>query len=246
MAQQSITKTTLQKLSLIQNLPIEFSIDNRRSIKFVCPTINDILTELDLRTFLTVLSLTPEKIKEFKLNVSFDMSSPGKIIQGFMGFSDYRLILQKYFLKYIINSTVKENAIFVNDEKVLSNELEYISDVIQMSLNQKTFVEDPVPKSELEDPVLGKILKAQQQAEDKLKKAKAKKAKSTKGYSIEEIMLSISYEFGITITELLNKTYFSLTWYFGFVPKVDAHKLNQLILSSGMSKKKNYSYWLNT
>jgi hypothetical protein len=246
MAQQSITKTTLQKLSLIQNLPVEFSLDNRRSIKFVCPTINDIFTELDIRTFLTVISLSPEKIKELKMTAKFDTSSAGKIIQGFMGFSDYGPILQKYFLKYILNSTVKENAIFVNDEKVLSNELEYIADVIQMSLNQKTFVEDPVPKSELEDPVLGKILKAQQQAEEKLKKAKAKKTKSTKGYAIEDIMLSISYEFGISMAELLNKTYFSLTWHFGFVPKVDAHKLNQLILSSGMSKKKNYSYWLNT
>jgi hypothetical protein len=45
--------------------------------------------------------------------------------------------------------------------------------------------------------------------------------------------------------ELLNKTYFSLIWHFGFVSRVDAHKLNQMILSSGMSKQKSYNYWLN-
>lgn len=245
MAQQSNIKTTLQKLSLIENLPVEFSIDNRRPIAFTCPSVYDLFSELDIKIFLTVISLTLDKIKELKIKINFDTSTQGKIIQGFMGFTDYGPILKKYFIKYIKDSKIIDNAIFVGEEKVLSNELQYISEVIQISLGQKEYEEKQESEAELKDPVIGKILKAQQEAEEKLKKIKAKKTKNNKGYSIEEIMLAVSYEFGYSMKDLLNKTYFSLVWYFGFVSKVDAHKLNQLILSSGMSKKKSYSYWLN-
>jgi hypothetical protein len=245
MEQQSTIKTTLEKLSLIENLPIEFSIQNRRLIRFTCPSVYDLTTELEFKIFISVISLTPEKMKEFNIIVNFDSSSVGKIIQGFMGFSDYSNILLKYFKKYIKNSEIVDKSIFVENEKVLSDELEYIAHVIQISVGQKSFEEKQESEAELEDPVMGRIIKAQREAEEKLKKIKAKKAKDGKGYSIEEIMLSVSYEFGYEIKELLNKTYFSLIWYFGFVSKVDAHKMNQLILSSGMSKQKSYSYWLN-
>lgn len=245
MAQQSNIKTTLQKLSLIENIPIQFSIDNRRPISFTCPTTYDLFSDLDIKIFITLISLTSEKIKELKINVNFDTSTTGKIIQGFMGFTDYGPTLKKYLSKYIKNSEIIDNAIFVEKEKILSSELEYIADVMQISLGQKEFDEKQESEAELDDPVIGKILKAQKEAEEKLKKVKSNKAKNGKGYSIEEIMLAISYEFGYSMKDLLNKTYFALIWYFGFVSKVDAHKLNQMILSSGMSKQKKYSYWLN-
>ena len=77
----------------------------------------------------------------------------------------------------------------------------------------------------------------------KIVKVKAKK--STNNITVEQIMLAVTYEFGITPKDLLDSNYFSLVWYFSYVGKVDAHKLNQMILSSGLSKQKSYSYWLN-
>lgn len=247
MAQQSVTKTTLQKLSLIENLPIQFSINERRIIEFKCPTVYDLISDLDFKKFMSVVSLTPEKVKELKLMLPFDTSEHGKIIQGFMGFSEYSSLLLKYFNKFIQNSTVIENALIVNSEKVMSYELQYIVEVMQMSMGQKVFIEDDAAENKNLDPnsPIGQILEKQKAAEEKLRKVKAKKAANGKGYSIEEIMLAISYEFGLTLQELLNKTYFALIWYFGYVSKVDAHKLNQQILSSGMSKQKSYNYWLN-
>jgi hypothetical protein len=58
-------------------------------------------------------------------------------------------------------------------------------------------------------------------------------------------VLAICYEFGFNTKEVMNLNYFGVVWYFSYVGKVDAHKLNQQILGSGMSKQKNYSYWLN-
>lgn len=245
MEQQLIIKSTLEKLSLIENLPIEFRVDNRRPIKFTCPTVYDLFSELDIKVFLTVISLTADKLKEMKLTVSFDTSTPGKIIQGFMGFTDYSSIMQKYLSRYIVGAAIIDGSIHVENEKVMSYELQYIAETMQIALGQKNFEEKQEAET-VKDPIMNQILEAQKAAEEKLRKAKAKKAARGKGYSVEELMLAISYEFGYSVKDLLNKTYFALIWYFGFVSKVDAHKLNQMILSSGMSKKKNYSYWLNT
>lgn len=246
MEQQNRIKTTLQKISLIENISIQFSINERRIIEFKCPTVYDLISDLEFKKFMSVISLTPEKVKELKLNLPFDSSEHGKLIQGFMAFSEYSKLLLKYFKKFVKDSEILENTLVVNSEKVMSYELKYIVEVMQMSLGQKVFIEDAEESSSIDkDSLMGKILEQQKTAEEKLRKVKAKKAANAKGYSIEEIMLAISYEFGLTLQELLNKTYFALIWYFGYVSKVDAHKLNQQILSSGMSKQKSYNYWLN-
>lgn len=247
MEQQNKIKTTLQKISLIENIPIQFNIDERRIIEFKCPTVYDLVSDLDFKKFMSIISLTPEKVKELKLNLPFDTSEHGKLIQGFMAFSEYSKLLLKYFNKFVKDSEIVENTLVVNSEKVMSYELKYIVEVMQMSLGQKVFIEDDAAENKNldSDSPMGKLLQKQKAAEEKLKKVKAKKTASGKGYSIEEIMLAISYEFGLTLNELLNKTYFALIWYFGYVSKVDAHKLNQQILSSGMSKQKSYNYWLN-
>ena len=246
MEQQNKIKTTLQKISLIENIPVQFSINERRIIEFKFPTVYDLMADLEFKKFMSIISLTPEKVKELKLNLPFDTTEHGKLIQGLIGFTEYSQLLLKYFKKFVKDSEIIENALVVNSEKIMSYELQYIVEVMQMSLGQKVFIEDAEENSGInKDSLIGKILEQQKAAEEKLRKVKAKKAANGKGYSIEEIMLAISYEFGLTLQELLNKTYFALIWYFGYVSKVDAHKLNQQILSSGMSKQKSYNYWLN-
>jgi hypothetical protein len=63
--------------------------------------------------------------------------------------------------------------------------------------------------------------------------------------AIEEILLAISYEFNVSFEELLNRNYYSIIWQFGYVGKVDSHRLSQIILGTGNSKSRNYSYWLS-
>jgi hypothetical protein len=245
MEQQNKIETTLEKISLIENIPIEFSINDRRPIRFRCPAINEMLTSVDFKMFATIISLDSEKAKKFNLKFNFDSSSTGKIIQGLLSLSEYSNLLSKYFLKYVENSKFENYSMIVDNEKIMSYELEYIANTILISLGQKDFEEKQEQINENIDPRIAEILKAQKDSEEKLKAIKNKKQKSQKGYSIEEILLAISYEFGLSMSELLQKTYFSVVWYFSFVAKVDAHKLNQMILSSGMSKQKSYSYWLN-
>lgn len=239
--------STLDKLLLIQNESIEVRFNNRRTIRFRCPTISEVTSELDIRTFIALISLTPEKIKEEKIKLNFAAEDPGSIIQGFIFEESYIEVLPKYFLRFIENSVYKDKAIFVNNEKLMSYELNFIINTMLISLGRKDFDEEKNEKEQEEiektNPMMAKILAAQKVAEEKLKKVKAQKNKNS--LTVEEIMLAVKYEFGISFAEMKNMNYYGLIWIFNYVGKVDAHKLNQMILSSGMSKQKNYSYWLN-
>jgi hypothetical protein len=247
MEQASNIRSSLDRLGLINNLPVEFSIDNRRTISFRCPTIKELTSELDIRLFTGLISLTPEKLKELKINLSFNAKDPGSIVQGLLFSDEYTGVLSKYLVRFIKNAEYGNKEISVDGEKVLSYEFDYIVHVILISLSKKEYEENPEDeqkKLEKENPIMAKILAAQKEAEEKLKKAKNKKDKSG-NYSTEEIMLAVSYEFNIPFEKMLEMNFFGVIWYFGYVGKVDAHKLNQLILSSGMSKQKSYNYWLN-
>ena len=243
MEQQHNINSTFDKMSLIHNIPVQFSIDERRPIEFSFPTIRDSLGDINFKTFLGIIGLTPEKIKEKNLKLNFIVQIHGDIIQGLIANEDYSKLLVPYLLKYIKNSEYMDKAIFVNHEKVMSYELDYIIDKILISIGQKNFDEEEKIDEEKLNPAIAKIMKAQKESEEKLKKIKQKKSEG--GLNIEQIMLAVTYEFGITSKDILELNYFGLIWYFSYVGKVDAHKLNQMILSSGMSKQKSYNYWLN-
>jgi hypothetical protein len=249
MEQNYNIKSTLRKLALIGNLPIQFSINDRRTITFRCPTVREVSSELGILKTISLLSLTPETIKKQKIPLNFNLNTKGDILQSliFMKYEDS--ILNNYFVRFIENAEIKnDKEIFVQGEKVLSFELQYIADIMLVGLGQKEYEgkdEELEEKKEEEiNPAIAKILQAQKESEEKLKKAKQKKSSNNK-LTIEEVMLSLVYEFGIPFEKLLDMNYFGVVWCFGYVGKVDAHKMNQMILSSGMSKEKNYSYWLN-
>jgi hypothetical protein len=252
MEQQTTIRTTLEKSVLVNNLPIEFSVGERRKIKFRVPCIEELLTDLDLQMFISIINLNDEQIKKYKMPVMFKTETRGEIAQGFMAFTEYSDILSKYFVKYVENSEFKDKALYISNEKVMSYELNYIIKIMLITSGLETLNDEDLSKNligkETEKESEGKlkikdILEKQKLAEEKLKKAKNKGKNA--GYSIEQIMLSISYEFRIPMKELIKLNYYALFWYFGYVAKVDTHKLNQLVISSGFSKKKDYSYWLN-
>jgi len=248
MEQKLSISSTLEKFSLIHNIPVQFSLDGRRVIQFKFPTIKELTSEINLRMFIGLMSMTEEKLKEMGIKLLVKPDSYGALAYGLLFNEIYAPIISYYLLKYIDKSEIKNKEIYVAEEKVNSAEINYIIENIMISIGKKEYAEpDEQTEKELEEnPIMAKILAAQKEAEEKLNKIKQKKAKNSgKGYTIEEIMLAISYELGLSIEYLLNLNYFAVIWYFGFVSKVDAHKLNQMILSSGMSKQKSYSYWLN-
>jgi hypothetical protein len=247
MEQQQTIRSTFEKNALINHLPVEFSLENRRNIKFKYPSIEELLSELDLQLFLTMVGLNKKKIEEAKILVNFPIESRGEIISNFIAYTDYGKVLKKYFKNYIDKCEEKDDGLYVDDLKINSKEYEHIAWVILVSCGAEQ-VDDkdigPAKKVEKLTPEMEEILKKQKEAEEKLNRIKQKKAKNS-GFTIEQIMLAITYEFAIPMKDLIKLNYYALFWYFSFVGRVDSHKLNQLIISSGFSKKKDYSYWLN-
>jgi glutamyl/glutaminyl-tRNA synthetase len=189
-----------------------------------------------------LISITPEKLKERDIKLNFAVENRGDILQGFIYLDPEDNALKKYLLKYVEGAEFKNKEMFVGGQKVMSYELQYIADSMLISLGQEEYIDKKEQTIEETNPIMAKILKQQKEAEEKLKKAKASKEDKL---SIEEIIIAVSYEFHIDHEKILQMSYYGLIWYFSYVGKVDAHKLNQLILSSGMSKQKNYNYWLN-
>lgn len=247
--EQSSIRSTFDKASLINQLAVDFSISERRNIKFIYPSIEEMLTDLDLQMYLTLISFDKAKLAETKIPVPFKAETRGEIIFGFIAFTDYKIVLSKYFTKYIENCEEKEDGLYVNGVRISAEEYEYIAKVTLIScgiekVDEEEFSQNKPENVQKLNPEIQAILQKQKEAQERLNKIKQKKAKQS-GFTIDKVMLAVTYEFGIPMKDLIKLNYYAIFWYFGFVGKVDAHKLNQLIISSGFSKKKDYSYWLN-
>lgn len=69
MEQQYNINSTFDKMSLIHNVSVQFSINDRRTIEFTFPTIRDSLGDINFKVFLGIVTLTPEKVKEKKIKI---------------------------------------------------------------------------------------------------------------------------------------------------------------------------------
>jgi hypothetical protein len=246
--------SNLQPIHLIHRLPIEFSINERRTIRFVVPSLKYSLETLNFNLIISLFNLTPEKIAEYKMKLPFKVTNQSDIMMGLLLLTEYQDLFKIFFEEHIDDFKIHEKKVFVGKDTILASELQYIVEVILVSIGIKQMSEITLqPKTEEDKQIIDKpnsaaarILAAQRKSEERLQKIKAKQRQhKSAGYALEEILLAINYEFNVSMADLFNSTYYGIIWYFGFVGKVDAHKMNQMVLSSGMSKSKKYSYWLN-
>lgn len=245
-------ETTYDKTSIILNMPIEFSMDSRRPIRFRLPTIRDFISDLGFKKFISLISLTPESIRDSNIPVNFKVDTWGDLIQGLMLFTDFNTLMTNYFAKFIEKCSIDKSGLVVNETKILSYELEYIAHIILVSLMLVEFDIDytntkaqAVEKEPELSPTEKAMMLKQKAAEEKLKKAKNKKSSGGDSLTLEEIMLAVSYEFHKDLETLLDINYFSLIWQFGYVGYLDGHKLQQIMFGTGNTKDKKYTYWLN-
>lgn len=213
-----ISNTNLSSFLIIMNGIISFqSLEDRRPIHFILPTIRDSLMNTDFLLFMSILYSEPEHFKNLKLN--FSAKNKGELLLGFLiTENDYRNILCKYFLKYILNSELKADGIYIDDQKIASYELEYIANVLLISMGYKK-IEDLVTKTSKEDEeekklseVEKRLLERQRIAEEKLRKAKERRDKNDlTDLTQEKIMLAVMHEFNLSIEDLKNMNYYAIS-----------------------------------
>jgi hypothetical protein len=139
MEQQYSIKTTFDKMSLIHNVPVQFSINGRRVIEFKFPTIRETLGDINFNSFLGIVLLTPESVKQKKIKLDFIVEQQGDIVQGLLGIKDYAKLIVPYLLRYVKGAVFKDNAIYVDDEKVMSYEFNYIVEKLMIAMSQKSY-----------------------------------------------------------------------------------------------------------
>lgn len=249
-------KTNFNIPVILKGGPVVFSIEGRRPIYVKLPTLSDSMESLDFNTFIALLMITPERLKEFKIEFPFETDSQGKIIQGMLQIKEFSTVLKHFLGKYIISSQIKEKEIFLEDEKILSYELEYIANVILIAAGYKFFDENLTSNLEkqmeeekkVSDPVLRELLKKEREAELKLKRAKDKKNnKEASDFKLEDLLITVSHEFNMKLSEVFDLNFYTLIWYYSFVYKIDVHKVHQIAAGNGLLKKgQSYKHWLNT
>jgi exonuclease VII small subunit len=246
--------SNLDSLTLFSGGPFTFNIGKKREISFTVPTVRE-TAEFDFKYFLGIIAMKKEDAE--KMNLKIPIYTYGAVTQHFITFlEDYREILFKYFKRYIINCQIKESGIYVDDEKITSDEFDFIVKTILISLGQLSLdsvkkeyedKEKEKPKSEVElTPAQKKIedmLKKQKESEEKLKRAKEKKAQNASDKTTaEDIIIAVTKVFGFSHNEVLNMNYYTLFKYFAYVGSIDSNEIEKMAVAFGSLKSKNYKH----
>lgn len=211
------------------------------------PKYGETLSDLHLTEFFAILNSDLKSFEDFRKFLKFKYETRAELIYGLTLWSDFGIILQTYFSKYVKNISFEKNSILINNEKIKKQDLEDIGDIILTSMGYKGFkkqekLNKTKPKSK--NKRIQELLEKEQKVKEKLESAK--KNKSTKGgedmAEFEDYFIGLSYEFGIKLKEIYEMTGFALGWHISFLHKIDVHKVQQLQFGNGVVGKKNNKY----
>jgi len=233
------------KINLLRNGTIQFLNFNENIISFNCPTITDMYDELDFNIFIHLLELTPNEIRKYKL--PFIAKEKANIIKGLISHTEYSKYLIKYFTKYINNFDYKNKELYINNNLLTNDELEFIIEAILIACGRKEYFiqkENTIEASEEEDnSMVRELMEQAKKAEEKVQKAnKYKQQNSQDGLSTDDVMMAILYEFpSLQINDIFAMNYFTMSWYFSYIGKIDQHRINTMAYANG-AMKKNYKH----
>lgn len=251
MAKLQISNSNLSANTLILNGFITFQETPESDfISFKVPTIGELADNPNTPIIQNLLFAEKETYE--KMSLSFKHDTRGMFLYGLIITKNYyQDMLTSFFKKYIHDFKVMPSGLFVSEYKLTSNALEYISNVMLVSMGYKDIEE--LLGAEKPDPFEGmtEAQKAQKQkelaVEERLKKAKEKKQKQNKKLELtqEKIILAVSQVYSYTIEEIKKINYFTLMWYFSYVYKIDHHQVMQTAAGSGnLGKNSKYTHWL--
>lgn len=228
------------RIQMLRNKPIRIARENEGEYLFVQgPTIGEIYEDEKLFLASQILTMQDKELKKF-LNIDIeDLNKMGMITMILTRFSEKEIMLER-FQKIILGLNINKGRIFVDKDPLKEKELERIEEILLIILGQRR--EDKEEKPEEEN--LSPQEKRMKELEEKVR-AKKEKAKEQNDDDniIENIMISVIYEFGFSIEQIMNMNYFTLIWYYSYTGKLHVYRINQHAIGSGMVKKINTDYF---
>ena len=228
----SITQLFITKKIII-------TVDNKYNLIINIKTIKEIFSDLEWAQFYSIISLTPEKIKE---KYKIDVTSNWEFIELFLydlgryleARKVYNTILNQ-LPKLIDNVELKltERKIIVDGLTINSEIWDYIIYVIKLSYGEK--VEKPLVFSSEE---ARKFYLAQKKLEDKIKKIKNDNSETSDIDNLMKTILLITYSFpSLTFDYLFEQTLAQIHWLQKYAAGAMSYEVNSKIYAAGNMKK---------
>jgi hypothetical protein len=231
---------TFNRIQALRNSKIKVAREDEKTYFYIQgPTIGELYDDDRLFLVCQILLMGTEELKSF-LKIEEDISKL-QIITMLLTKLDENEDLTTKLKKIIIDLNIKNEVIHIGQSRLKASELEKVSEVLQILMGQTNKVQEeklsPDEKRLRDLEAKVKAKKEQQSGNAKLDDEESDKN------NIEDIILSVIYEFGFDFEKIMNMNYFTLIWYYSYTSKLHVYRINQHAIGSGMVKKINTDYF---
>jgi hypothetical protein len=231
---------TFNRIQALRNSKIKVAREDEKTYFYIQgPTIGELYDDDRLFLVCQILLMGTEELKSF-LKIEEDISKL-QIITMLLTKLDENEDLTTKLKKIIIDLNIKNEVIHIGQSRLKASELEKVSEVLQILMGQTNKVQEeklsPDEKRLRDLEAKVKAKKEQQSGNEKLDDQESDKN------NIEDIILSVIYEFGFDFEKIMNMNYFTLIWYYSYTSKLHVYRINQHAIGSGMVKKINTDYF---
>jgi hypothetical protein len=231
---------TFNRIQALRNSKIKVAREDEKTYFYIQgPTIGELYDDDRLFLVCQILLMGTEELKSF-LKIEEDISKL-QIITMLLTKLDENEDLTTKLKKIIIDLNIKNEVIHIGQSRLKASELEKVSEVLQILMGQTNKVQEEKLSPD-EKRLRDLEAKVKAKKEQQLGNAKLDDQESDKN-NIEDIILSVIYEFGFDFEKIMNMNYFTLIWYYSYTSKLHVYRINQYAIGSGMVKKINTDYF---
>ena len=231
---------TFNRIQALRNSKIKVAREDEKTYFYIQgPTIGELYDDDRLFLVCQILLMGTEELKSF-LKIEEDISKL-QIITMLLTKLDENEDLTTKLKKIIIDLNIKNEVIHIGQSRLKASELEKVSEVLQILMGQTNKVQEEKLSPD-EKRLRDLEAKVKAKKEQQLGNAKPDDQESDKN-NIEDIILSVIYEFGFDFEKIMNMNYFTLIWYYSYTSKLHVYRINQHAIGSGMVKKINTDYF---
>lgn len=229
-------------LHLLSNEVLKLGLhqDNTKNILIKIPTIIQIHTDLDLSTALNLFMLDDSMLFDNKTNNITRID----FLNYFLLESENKNQVFAKTKEFILNLEFVDNVMKVDFVELTNEDLINIMEVLKLGFGSINFSQYKNKKLlETNNSVLSKDEQRMLDFEKKLQSKKLKEKQESKDdgeHSIENIIITVIYEYRLSMQEVLNLNYFTLFWYFKYAMGIHSYRMQNFALPSGAIKTVQY------
>lgn len=227
-------------LHLLKNETIKLSLtdDENKKILIKLPTVGKLHLDEDFTVAINLFILDEEVL----MKEAIDKVSRLDFLNYFLLTTENQEMVIKGIGEFILNFNFYEGQMMVDSIPLNEQDLLNIKDVLKLGLGSLSF--DQYENKVLEKETSKDLSEDEKRMIELEKKVQAKKTKETQSkkqeinnYSLENIILTVMYEYKLTMDEVLNLNYYTLFWYFKYAMGIHSYRIQNFALPSGAVKK---------